>query len=121
MANILIVDDAVFMRVSLQHILENAGHKVVGFAENGSEAIRLHKTLRPDIVTMDIVMAGMDGLLALKGIKEEDPEARVIMVTALGQEYTQEQAQKLGAAGYIRKPFKAEDIVDEIKKVLAGE
>ncbi len=75
---------------------------------------------RPVIVTMDIVMAGMDGLLALKGIKEEDPESMVIMVIALGQEWSQERARKLGAAGYIRKPFKADEIADEIKKVLAG-
>lgn len=119
MANILIVDDTAFMRDSLKNILENAGYKVVGLAGNGSEALSLYKELRPDIVTMDILMAEMDGIMALQAIKDEDSEAKVIMVTALGQE--QEQARKLGAAGYIRKPFKAAEIVDEIKKVLVGE
>lgn len=120
MANILIVDDAAFMREALKHILENAGHKVVGLAGDGIEALSLFKTLRPDIVTMDILMPGMDGMRALKAIKNEDPKSKVIMVTALGQEQTQEQARKLGASGYIRKPFKADEIVDEIKKVLVG-
>ncbi len=121
MANILTVDDSAFMRATLKQIVEISGHKVVGFAVDGSEALRLYKTLRPHIVTMDIVMAGMDGLEALRAIMEEDPNAKVIMVTALGQEQIQEQALKLGATGYIRKPFKTDEIAGEINKVLDGE
>ena len=118
MAKILIVDDASFMRGSLKYITENAGHNVVGTAKDGREALKLYRKLKPDLVTLDILMQGTDGLSALKAIMREDPGARAIMVTALGQEEKQEEARKLGASGYIRKPFKQTEIVDEIKRVL---
>jgi len=120
MATILIVDDAAFMRGSLKYIIEGAGHSVVGTAKDGQEALRLCRKLKPDIVTLDILMSGMDGLTALKAIKKENSGAKAIMVTALGQEEKQEEALKFGASGYIRKPFKQTEIVDEIKRVLAG-
>jgi len=118
MARILIADDASFMRGSLKFITENAGHKVVGLAEDGKEALELYQKLKPDLVTLDILMKGQDGLWALKAIMEDYPEAKVIMVTALGQEEKQEEARKLGALGYIRKPFKQKQIIDEIEIVL---
>jgi len=121
MAKILIVDDAAFMRGSLKYIVENAGHSVVGTAKDGQEALELYREVKPDIVTLDILMSGMDGLSALEALKEEDAGAKVIMVTALGQEEKQEEARKLGASGYIRKPFKQTEIVNEIKWVLGGE
>ena len=121
MAKILIVDDASFMRGSLKYIVEGAGHNVVGMAKDGQEALELYRKLKPDVVTLDILMGGMDGLSALKEIMKEDPEAKVIMVTALGQEEKQAEARKLGACGYIRKPFKQAEIVNEIKWVLGGE
>ena len=120
MATILVVDDASFMRGSLKFIVENAGHEVVGMAENGKEALKLYRELRPEVVTLDILMRGTDGLTALEAIMKEDPEAKVIMVTALGQEEKQEEARRLGAYGYIRKPFKQTEIVDEIERVLSG-
>ena len=120
MATILIVDDAAFMRGSLKYIVESAGHSVVGMAKDGQEALRLCRKLKPDIVTLDILMSGMDGISALEAIKKESSGTKVIMVTALGQEEKQEEAFKLGASGYIRKPFKQTEIVDEIKSVLAG-
>ena len=118
MAKMLIVDDASFMRSSLKYIVENGGHKVIGMAKDGQEALEIYRKSRPDVVTMDILMTGMDGFTALKAIMKEDPEAKVIMVTAVGNEDRQEQARKMGASGYIRKPFKQTDIVDEIKRVL---
>lgn len=118
MANILVVDNASFMRSSLKYIMEQAGHKVVGTGADGREGIRLYKELKPDLVTMDILMEEMDGIQALEEIRKEDPNARVIMVTALGQEGKQEEAKRGGAAGYIRKPFKAEDITKEIERVM---
>ena len=121
MAEILIVDDASFMRGSLKYIVEGAGHNVVGMAKDGEEALELYRKLKPDVVTLDILMGGMDGLSALKAIMKENPGAKVIMVTALGQEEKQEEARKLGACGYIRKPFKQTEIVNEIKWVLGGE
>lgn len=119
MARILIVDDASFMRNSLKFIFENAGHEVVGLAENGMEAIKLYSKLKPDLVTCDILMKTVGGIEALTKIREENPKAKVIMVTAIGQESMQLQAQQLGAKGYIRKPFKSEDVIAEINKVLA--
>lgn len=121
MAKILIVDDASFMRGSLKYIVEGAGHNVVGTAKDGQEALELYRKLKPDVVTLDILMGGMDGLSALKAIMEENPGAKVIMVTALGQEEKQEEARKFGACGYIRKPFKQTEIVNEIKWVMGGE
>ena len=118
MANILIVDDASFMRGSLKYIAEFSGHTVVGTAKDGREALELYRQLKPDLVTLDILMEGMDGLSALEGIMNEEPAAKVIMVTALGQEEKQEEAQRLGASGYIRKPFKQEEVADEIESVL---
>ena len=118
MATILIVDDASFMRGSLKYIVEGAGHSVTGMAKDGQEALEMYRKLKPDIVTLDILMRGVDGLSALKAIRKEDPKAKVIMVTALGQEEKQEEAHKLGACGYIRKPFKQTEIIDEIKRVL---
>jgi two-component system chemotaxis response regulator CheY len=120
MTTVLIVDDASFMRGSLKYIVENAGHEVVGAAKDGQEALKLYRKLRPDVVTLDILMGGTDGLTALKAIMAEDPAAKVIMVTALGQEEKQEEARRLGASGYIRKPFKQTEIVDEIERVLVN-
>ena len=118
MAKMLIVDDASFMRSSLKYIVENGGHTVIGMAKDGQEALELYRKFRPDVVTLDILMTGMDGFSALKAIMKEDPKAKVIMVTAVGNEDRQEEARKIGASGYIRKPFKQTDIVEEISKVL---
>jgi two-component system, chemotaxis family, chemotaxis protein CheY len=118
MARILIVDDASFMRASLKYIIENAGHEVVGMAKGGREAVDMYPRIKPDVVTMDILMEGMDGITALGELKKKHPEAKVIMVTALGQERYQAEADRLGAVGYIRKPFKVQQIVQELSRVL---
>lgn len=119
MAKIMIVDDASFMRSSLKYIVERCGHTVVGTALDGREAVDLYGKLKPDMVTLDILMKDMDGLTALKLLLEQDPQAKVIMVTALGQETKQDEAKKIGASGYIRKPFKPEDVEAEIARILA--
>lgn len=121
MARILIVDDAAFMRGSLEFILRNAGHEVAGLCKDGGEALNKFRELKPDIVTMDILMKGMDGLTALKAIKEQSPDAKVVMITALGQESKEKEAESLGASGYIKKPFKQEQIIEEINRVLGKE
>lgn len=118
MAKILIVDDASFMRSSLKYILETVGHTIIGMAKTGNEAIRLYKDLKPDLVTLDILMKDMDGMTALKEIMKIDPNARIIMITAIGQEEKQKEAKKLGAIGYIRKPFKHIDIISNINEAL---
>ena len=105
----------------MKYIVESAGHSVVGMAKDGKEALSLCRKLKPDIVTLDILMRGMDGLSALEAIKKENSGTKVIMVSALGQEEKQKEAYELGALGYIRKPFKQTEIVDEIRRVLAGD
>lgn len=118
MARILIADDAAFMRGSLKFIIEQAGHEVVGTARDGKEALDLYLTLKPDLVTMDILMKGMDGLMALEALLKMDPDAKVVMVTTLGQQEKQKTAESIGARGYIRKPFKQSEIVAEIIRIL---
>lgn len=118
MATILIVDNASFMRSSLKYIMEMAGHKVIGMASNGKEAIVEYKKLHPDIVTMDIIMEDLNGIEALKVIRELNPSAKVIMVSALGQGEKEEEAKKSGASGYIIKPFNIDEITKEVDRVV---
>lgn len=120
MAKILIADDSAFMRGSMKLIFEKAGHEVVGLAANGREAVELFTKLRPDITTLDILMKEMDGISALKEIIKKGPTAKVIMITAVGMESKQEEARNLGASGYIRKPFRQEDVIKEIERVIKG-
>jgi len=115
---ILIVDDASFMRGSLKYIAESGGHEVVGMAKSGKEAMEMWIKLKPDLTTLDILMREMDGITTLKEIVKIDPMAKVIMVSALGHDEKQKEALNLGASGFIRKPFKREDIINEIDKVL---
>jgi two-component system chemotaxis response regulator CheY len=116
--NILVVDDLAFIKIVLRDILEKSGFRVVGEASNGEEAIRLYQEKRPDVVLMDITMPGMDGLTALKRIREFDPAARVIICSALGQQRLIVQAIQLGARDFIVKPFQPQRVVSALKKVL---
>ena len=118
MARVVIVEDSVFMKVYLESILTDAGHEVVGIGKNGNEAISLYKKLRPDVMTLDILMEGGDGLTALKNIMEFDPQARVVMVTSVGQDSKAEEARCLGACNYIKKPFTGKDIITSISAAL---
>lgn len=116
--NVLIVDDLAFIKIVLRDILEKSGFRVIGEASNGEEAIRLYVEKRPDVVLMDITMPGMDGLTALRRIREADPAARVIICSALGQQKLIVQAIQLGAKDFIVKPFQPMRIVTALKKVL---
>jgi two-component system chemotaxis response regulator CheY len=120
MSTFMIVDDASFMRGALRHIVEAAGHRVVGEADNGEDALALYRELRPDVVTLDILMPGLDGLDTLDALKAEWPEARVVMVSALDHEEKRHDAERLGAAGFIRKPFRQKDVVEELERVVRG-
>ncbi len=120
MGRILVVDDTAFMRALLKNILFSGGHTIIGEAENGEEAIARFRELKPDLVTMDVVMPKMNGIEALKSIKGIDPVARVIMCTAVGQEQMVKLAIKSGARGYIVKPFQAAKVLEEINAVLAS-
>ncbi|AWK49598.1 response regulator [Clostridium beijerinckii] len=116
MKKVLVVDDALFMRVAIKTMLEKNGFEVVGEAENGFQAIEMYKTLKPEIVTMDITMPHMDGLEALGQIIKFDHNAKVIMLSAMGQERRIREAVILGAKGFIVKPFKEEHIVKALSK-----
>ncbi len=118
MAKIMIVDDAAFMRITIKNMLQKSEHEVVGEAENGRVAVEKYRELKPDIVTMDITMPEMDGLAALKAIRAEDPNAKVIMVSAMGQEAMVRDAVLNGARGFIVKPFKEDGILSAINKLL---
>ncbi len=118
MKKVLIVDDAAFMRVSIKMILERNGFEVVGEAENGLVGINMYKKLNPDAVTMDITMPVLDGIEALKAIKQYDPKAKVVMVSAMGQEPMVREAVISGAKSFIVKPFKEEFVVQTLNKVL---
>jgi len=118
MAKVIIIDDASFMRSSLQYIIEKAGHEVVGLGSGGEEGLKLYRETKPDLVTLDILMKDMNGIVVLKEMLKENPEAKVVMITALGLEEQEEEARKAGALGYIKKPFKLEDVTQEIERVL---
>ena len=117
MAKVLIVDDAAFMRISIKNMLTKNGYEVVGEAENGLIGVEMFKELHPDIVTMDITMPEMSGLDALKEITKIDPQAKVVMVSAMGQEAMVRDAIVSGAKGFIVKPFKEDGIIAAIKKL----
>ncbi|MBE3085971.1 MAG: response regulator [Bacteroidetes bacterium] len=119
MKRVLVVDDAVFMRMAIKMILVGNGFEVIGEAENGAIAVKKYKELKPDIVTMDITMPEMTGLEALKEIREFDPEAKVIMVSAMGQEGMVRETIMLGAKSFIIKPFKNDHVIQTLNKVLA--
>ena len=116
--HILICDDAAFMRMMIKDILTKNGYNVVGEAENGVKAIEMYKETKPDLVLMDITMPEMDGIGALKGIRSEDPNANVIMCSAMGQQAMVIEAIQSGAKDFIVKPFQAERVLEAVKKVV---
>jgi|SRR5438067_4575435 len=119
MARILVVDDAAFMRVRASKVLEDNGHEVA-LAENGRAAVAKYAEWRPDAVLMDITMPEMDGLEALKEIRQIDPSARVAMVTAMGQQAMVMAALKAGAKDFVLKPFQPDRILATLHKLLAA-
>lgn len=116
--DVLIVDDLTFIKMVLKDLVEKAGFRVVGEASDGEEALRVFQEKRPDVVLLDITMPKMDGLTALKKLLELDPNAKVIMCSALGQQRLIVQAIQLGAKDFIVKPFRPERVVSSIKKIL---
>lgn len=117
---ILVTDDALFMRVTLKNILTQHGYEVVGEAANGRESVEMYKNLKPDLVTMDITMPEMDGISAVREIKKIDPEARVVMVTAMGQKNLVVEAIQAGAKDFIVKPFQPERVIESVQKLLGN-
>lgn len=118
MAQVLIVDDAAFMRMVLRGILEESGHQVVGEADNGENAVKVYNKVRPDLVTLDITMPVMDGISAARAIMALDPQAKIIMCSAMGQQMMVVDAIKAGAKDFIVKPFQKDRVLEAIKKAL---
>jgi two-component system, chemotaxis family, chemotaxis protein CheY len=118
---VLIVDDASFMRAMLREILVEAGYQVVGEASHGVEAVQRHRELKPDLTTMDIVMPYRNGVDATRDIVRADAQARVVICSALGQEAQVLEALEAGAADFLVKPFRAEEVLSVVRKVLGEE
>ena len=117
-SRILIVDDEAFMRMMIRDILVKNGYEIAGEASDGVQAIEKFKELRPDLVTMDITMPEMDGIQALKEIRKIDPNAKVIMCSAMGQQAMVIDAIQAGAKDFIVKPFQADRVLEAIKKTV---
>ena len=116
--NILICDDAAFMRMMIKDILTKNGYTVIGEAENGAKAVEKYAEMKPDLVLMDITMPEMDGIQALKKIKEADPSATVIMCSAMGQQAMVIESIQSGAKDFIVKPFQADRVLEAVRKVV---
>lgn len=116
---ILIVDDAAFMRMMIKNIVTKNGYEVVGEAENGQEAVNLYAEVKPDLVTMDVTMPEMDGIDGVKAIRAIDPNANIIMCSAMGQQSMVMDAIQAGAKDFVVKPFQQDRILQAIERVLA--
>ncbi len=123
MARVLIVDDSILIQGILKKILENAGHTIVGMAKSGAEAVKLYSDLKPDLVTMDIVMQEdgppANGIEALRHIREMDRKAIVVMVSSLRDPDIHREAEELGADGFIVKAFRPEEVQQAVVKALS--
>lgn len=118
--SVLICDDALFMRTMVCDILEQAGYNVVGEAATGTEAVQRYRELKPDFVTMDIVMPDMGGIDAVRAIRSEDPHARVLMCSAMGQQALVVEAIQAGARDFVVKPFQPSRVLEAVERVLAA-
>jgi len=119
MPRVLIVDDAAFMRMMLKDILTKNGYEVAGEAENGKVAVSMYQELKPDVTTMDITMPEMDGISAVKGIKKANPGAKIVMVSAMGQQAMVIEAIQAGAADFIVKPFQPDRVLEALGKAIS--
>jgi two-component system chemotaxis response regulator CheY len=115
---VMLVDDASFMRMMLKNILVGAGYEVIGEAENGAKAIEQFKTLKPDLVIMDIIMPEMGGIDAVREIMKANPSAKVLMCSSMGQQSLVVEAIQAGAKDFIVKPFQPSNVLEAVKKAL---
>jgi two-component system chemotaxis response regulator CheY len=120
MKRILIVDDSFYMRTMLKNMLSDAGYEIVGEAPNGQTALELAKTTNPDLITLDVILPDNTGLDVLKGIKSEQPDMKVVIVSAVGQEVIVNEALEYGALAYIVKPFSEEKVLEVVNQILGG-
>ncbi len=116
---VLVCDDAIFMRTMISDILSQAGFEVVGEAESGLQAVAKYRELKPDLVTMDIVMPDMGGIEAVREICKSDPEAKILMCSAMGQQALVVEAIQAGAKDFVVKPFQPSRVLEAVQRVLA--
>lgn len=122
MAKVLVVDDSMFMRKSLSDILQGEGHEVVGEAQNAKEAVALYKKLKPDLMTLDIVMPEVEGFNAMKALRtitSYDKAARVLMVSAMGQQELVTESIRAGAKDFVVKPFQPSQVTGAVRRLLS--
>ncbi|MGH7560152.1 MAG: response regulator [Gemmatimonadales bacterium] len=115
---VLVCDDAIFMRTMITDILTQAGYEVVGEAESGAQAVEKYRQLRPDLVTMDIVMPDMGGIEAVREICKENPEAKILMCSAMGQQALVVEAIQAGAKDFVVKPFQPSRVLEAVQRLL---
>lgn len=116
---IMVVDDSRLVRVQLGDVLEGTDYEIVAYCRSGEDAIAQYDEVAPDLVTMDIIMQGMDGLDAAAHILKEHPDARIVIVSSLAYEDTYEKARAIGARGFIDKPFHQEKLIRVFEKALS--
>jgi two-component system chemotaxis response regulator CheY len=116
---VLVCDDAIFMRTMISDILAQAGYEVVGEAETGTQAVQKYRELKPDLVTMDIVMPDMSGIDAVREICREDPDARILMCSAMGQQGLVVEAIQAGAKDFVVKPFQPSRVLEAVQRLLS--
>jgi two-component system chemotaxis response regulator CheY len=115
---IVVVDDSYYMRTMLKNLLSDAGHEILGEAANGEEAINMIRTLKPELVTLDVILPDTTGLEVLKTLKAEVPNIKVILVSAVGQEMVVNEAIQNGASAYIVKPFNEDKVLEVVENVF---
>ena len=120
MRSVLIVDDIAYVRKTMKQILTSHGYRVVGEAENGEEAVRLYNEVRPDFVTMDLVMPVMNGVEATRQILRNDPDANILILSSMMQENMVTDAILAGAKDYIVKPFQTEEVLKVIRDTMSA-
>lgn len=116
---VMVVDDSRVLKVQMQNLLEGTDYELAAYCQSGEEAIDQYDEVKPDLVTMDIIMPGMDGLEAARAILEDHPEAKVLMVSSLAYDDTYEEAKAIGTMGFISKPFKKDEVMEAFGRVLA--
>ena len=115
---VLVCDDAIFMRTMISDILNQAGFEIIGEAESGLQAVQKYRELRPDLVTMDIVMPDMGGIEAVREICKQDPDAKILMCSAMGQQALVVEAIQAGAKDFVVKPFQPSRVLEAVQRVL---
>jgi two-component system, chemotaxis family, chemotaxis protein CheY len=115
---VLVCDDAIFMRTMITDILTSAGYEVIGEAETGAQAVEKYRQLKPDLVTMDIVMPDMGGIEAVREICRENPEAKILMCSAMGQQALVVEAIQAGAKDFVVKPFQPSRVLEAVQRLL---